>query len=65
MKSELKHSLAGLPTPRNDYEIVLPENEQSDHHGDGHQGDYVEDQADLDAKRLREIEQESKFLFAI
>ena len=47
--------LASLPAPKNDYEIVVPEDEAglgADAMDVGH----VEDQADLDSKREAEIE---------
>ncbi|KAK7108189.1 cell division cycle 5-like protein [Littorina saxatilis] len=55
MKEQLRMGLAGLPAPKNDYEIVVPEDEA----GAGHESmetDPVEDQADLDARRDAEIE---------
>ncbi|XP_064627229.1 cell division cycle 5-like protein [Lineus longissimus] len=51
----LKSSLAGLPAPRNDYEIVLPDQESMEmNDGADHMG-YVEDQADIDARREEEL----------
>ena len=47
MRNHLKRGLAGLPAPRNDFEIVVPEDmnenmeEMVEHH-------YIQDQADLD-----------------
>lgn len=57
---ELKKSLAGLPVPRNDFEIVIPENEdglQEEVEIDPH---YVEDAADIELRRLQIIEEKSK-----
>lgn len=53
MKTTLREGLAALPAPRNDYEIVVPEQddgatEQMD------VSDVVEDQADIDARHLAE-----------
>lgn len=47
-RDQLRRGLAGLPQPRNDFEILVPEdmNEDGDDAGDRHQ--YIEDQADLD-----------------
>ncbi|PIK61648.1 putative cell division cycle 5-like protein-like [Apostichopus japonicus] len=56
-KMELKKSLAGLPVPRNDFEIVIPENEdglQEEVEIDPH---YVEDAADIELRRLQIIEE--------
>ena len=47
--------LASLPAPKNDYEIVVPEDE-SGHGEDSMDVGHVEDQADLDSKREAEIE---------
>ena len=47
MRSHLKRGLAGLPTPKNDFEIVVPEDmNENMEEVDTHQ--YIEDQADLD-----------------
>jgi len=56
-KDALKHGLASLPAPRNDYEIVVPDAEsQMDH--SGMEEDFVPDQADIEA--LREAELKAK-----
>ena len=52
LREQLKTGLSLLPAPKNDYEIVVPEDEtmetsQSD-------GSAVEDQADVDARFLAE-----------
>lgn len=55
MKEQLKMGLASLPTPKNDYEIVVPEDEagmDSELADRGH----VEDQSDLDSHREVELE---------
>ncbi|XP_013391100.1 cell division cycle 5-like protein [Lingula anatina] len=56
-KDLLKRGLSSLPAPRNDYEIVLPENElqQNDQHMNEMEG-FIHDQADLDAMRHAEME---------
>lgn len=53
-KSSLREGLASLPTPRNDYEIVVPENEDENEETMDVEIT-VEDQADIDAKSLRDI----------
>jgi pre-mRNA-splicing factor CDC5/CEF1 len=71
--NELKKGLSRLPTPKNDYEIVLPddekdnklnENEEMEHNGMGEQYDIM-DQAEIEARRLAEMkireEEEMKF----
>ena len=57
LKEQLKSGLSSLPAPKNDYEIVVPEDEMEDANAataadrDG-QGTYahIEDQADIDAR---------------
>uniref|UniRef100_F6W453 Cell division cycle 5-like protein n=1 Tax=Ciona intestinalis TaxID=7719 RepID=F6W453_CIOIN len=56
----LRATLSTLPTPRNDFEIVLPENEDGmdgDHH-DKDGSDMVEDAADVEARKQAAIEAE-------
>lgn len=44
-----------MPTPKNDYEIVVPENENMDVEEESDQKENpVEDQADIDARELKE-----------
>lgn len=52
IKSSLKEGLASLPAPKNDYEIVVPDEEQEEQSENVEMS--VEDQADVDAKRLEE-----------
>lgn len=55
---QLRKGLAGLPEPKNDYEIVVPEDEmQQQDSADGSQRTRVEDQADLDERVEWEREQ--------
>lgn len=56
-KATVRNALSSLPTPRNDYEIVVPDHE--DEHMDGASNDVgVEDQADADARLLKEQEEQ-------
>ncbi|XP_030560876.1 cell division cycle 5-like protein [Drosophila novamexicana] len=55
VKSTLREGLATLPTPRNDYEIVVPEQEDSEPMESGTEP-AIEDQADVDARLLAEQE---------
>ena len=59
-KNLLKRGLASLPAPRNDYEIVVPEQDTTG--GDEHpaMSDYVEDQADLDAQQEAKLQEQSE-----
>lgn len=54
VKSSLRDGLATLPAPKNDYEIVVPENEEMDLEAPSTAAE-VEDQSDVDAKRQRDI----------
>lgn len=53
MKEQLRASLNSLPTPKNDYEIVVPEHEEEQK--EEVQQIFVEDQADLDARQQAEL----------
>ena len=56
----MQHGLSSLPQPKNDYEIVVPENEMEV--GEVTQNaDYVEDQAELDARREAELAEQRKY----
>lgn len=61
---QLRRGLAGLPTPKNDYEIVVPEDEHGGESGGQGGRPMVEDQADLDDRaesdRERERQEELK-----
>ncbi|XP_005097398.1 cell division cycle 5-like protein [Aplysia californica] len=52
----LRRGLAGLPTPKNDYEIVVPEDEQGAESGGQGGRPAVEDQADIDERADSERE---------
>lgn len=56
-KSAIREGLASLPTPKNDYEIVVPEDEPEE--GDGLEVDQnrVEDQAEIDARAVAEAKE--------
>lgn len=51
LKSSLREGLSSLPTPKNDYEIVVPDEEEDNKDVDAPK-EIVEDQADLDARML-------------
>ena len=59
MKEQLWAGLKSLPAPRNDYEIVVPE-EETDENNIVSTNDVVEDQADIDARKQQEILEQSK-----
>ncbi|GAB0100626.1 cell division cycle 5-like protein [Sergentomyia squamirostris] len=58
LKDNLREGLASLPTPRNDYEIVVPEEENNQFEELLQTQNVVEDQADLDAKLLIEAKKQ-------
>lgn len=53
LKESLRDKLSGLPVPRNDYEIVVPE-EAAEDDGENAAESFVEDQADADARFIAE-----------
>ncbi|GLG94841.1 Myb protein [Gryllus bimaculatus] len=53
LKEQLRQGLSSLPAPRNDYEIVVPEEEESEPVPEA--GNSVEDQADVDARFAAEL----------
>ncbi|KAI0237412.1 Cell division cycle 5-like protein [Lamellibrachia satsuma] len=53
-QQQLQEALAGLPQPKNDYEIVIPEDEQQTQ-DQPHNGDLIEDQADLDSRAAAQL----------
>lgn len=60
-KSMLKRGLASIPTPKNEFEIVVPEDEASNKQTEGEENmDYVEDQSDLDSQQYERIKAERK-----
>lgn len=62
MKEQLRAGLSSLPVPKNDYEIVVPEdeNEKSDSKATNQLA--IEDQADVDARALAAIQAQSKLM---
>ncbi|KAF5298294.1 hypothetical protein FQR65_LT09805 [Abscondita terminalis] len=50
LKEQLRAGLSSLPAPKNDYEIVVPEQEEDQQMNE--QGEMVEDQADIDSRTL-------------
>ncbi|KAK2585338.1 hypothetical protein KPH14_010019 [Odynerus spinipes] len=59
-KEQLRAGLIALPTPRNDYEIVVPEDEAKDENSSTPANDIVEDQADIDARQQQELLEQKK-----
>lgn len=56
VRSSLQDSLSSLPTPANDFEIVVPD-QDPEHLGERDDNEMsVEDQADIDARRAAELE---------
>ena len=54
-KNMLKQGFDSLPKPKNDYEIVVPENEEPAEGDFSQNQDLVEDQADLDERQEAEL----------
>lgn len=59
VKEQLRAGLSSLPTPRNDYEIVVPEGEAKDDSTSTPATEIVEDQADIDARQQQELVEQS------
>lgn len=58
-KEVLKHALSRLPTPRNDYEIVVPDSE-SQLDSSTVDEDFIPDQSDVEANREAELRAKSE-----
>jgi pre-mRNA-splicing factor CDC5/CEF1 len=58
-RSQLRQALLSLPKPKNDFQIVLPENEQNDVKPKDTR-EIVSDQSDLDLERDQVLQQERK-----
>ena len=71
MKEQLKRGLSTLPAPKNDYEIVVPEEEMETDAGALGEGEIpgtyvsIEDQADIDARIEAERKKQRKSHFII
>lgn len=52
MKEDLRSGLRSLPQPKNDYEIVVPEEERDSLENDQPSLDNIMDQADIDAEAI-------------
>ena len=50
VKAQLQHGLKALPAPKNDFEIVVPEDDPGLGEDGQQEGGQVEDQADVDAR---------------
>jgi pre-mRNA-splicing factor CDC5/CEF1 len=61
VRDQLRAGLSTLPAPKNDYEIVVPEEE--DQEGGADQMMTDEDQADVDARRQEEIKKKCECQF--
>ncbi|XP_046818091.1 cell division cycle 5-like protein [Vespa crabro] len=59
-KEQLRAGLIALPAPRNDYEIVVPEDETIDENTSTPANDIIEDQADIDARQQQELLEQKK-----
>jgi len=59
IKAQLKAGLASLPAPSNDFEIVLPETGEAEEVEETADESFVEDAADIDARRMAMKEAEA------
>ncbi|XP_026755740.2 cell division cycle 5-like protein [Galleria mellonella] len=58
MKASVRSALSSLPTPRNDYEIVVPSPTPASDPPAANTAPALMDQADVDARRLQELEEQ-------
>lgn len=61
LKDALRSGLSRLPAPRNDYEIVVPEDQKMDVQPE--ESNLLEDQADIDARAAAELKAKRSFIF--
>lgn len=62
MKEELSARLRSLPQPKNDYEIVVPEDELGvEEQQDSSVSSSMEDQSDIDARNLSLLAAQSEY----
>lgn len=59
LKEALRSGLSRLPAPRNDYEIVVPEDQKMDVQPE--EMNLLEDQADIDARAAAELKAKRSF----
>ena len=59
IRAQLRAGLSSLPTPKNDFEIVVPEDEggMETEEGSGVDPTYVEDAAEVDERRAKALKQ--------
>lgn len=62
-RDQLRQGLSSLPVPKNDYEIVVPEDEEQD--ASAISMDTDEDQADVDARRQEIVRRKCEPFFLI
>ncbi|XP_071506962.1 cell division cycle 5-like protein [Diadema antillarum] len=58
LKANLRRGLSSLPTPKNDFEIVIPENDENLLEEPQVETDLVEDASDVEARRLAKLAEE-------
>ena len=63
MKAQLRAGLSSLPAPKNDFEIVAPE--EMDVDGEGHGVEFVEDAAEVDERKAKAIREKGEWCVMI
>jgi len=58
IRSQLRAGLSSLPAPRNDFEIVIPDEESAQEPMMDHDAGFVEDAAEIDERRARKRREE-------
>lgn len=60
LKQQLLLDLGTLPEPKNDFQIVIPDNEITDDNIEAQDDNIIEDQADIDARKQEELLEQQK-----
>ena len=60
LKASLRRGLSSLPAPRNDFEIVVPENDDKLLEEPLVDADFAEDASDVESRRLAKLAEESE-----
>lgn len=58
-RKQLRKSLAQLPRPKNDYEVVAPEDDQSESEA-SEEGEFIPDAADVEAQKRKKLSEEGE-----
>ena len=60
MRAQLRAGLSSLPAPKNDFEIVVPDQDGESHEGENMTMEFVEDAAEVDERRAQARREEGE-----